>query len=408
MEDSKKLYLHPPLLEGVTIGLKFIFEEREYTDKVINILFKERPKWGARDRGMVAESIYELVRWWRLYWFLIDKDPAYDTQSLGLLVGAWAKRNEVELPKIPLFNSLSLERLDQRFQIAKTRRAIALSVPDWLDAFGVEELGEEKWALEMSAMNFPAPIVLRTNTLQTDKISLKNYLQQEGWESGFSPLAEEALVMQKRGNLFKSTGFKDGWFEMQDAGSQHISHFLNIKPGMLVVDACAGAGGKTLHIASLLQNKGRVIAMDTEKFKLEELKRRGKRNGASNIEARLIDSTKAIKRLENKADRLLLDVPCSGIGVLRRNPDAKWKLTMSFIKEVQLKQKEILQSYSKMVKTGGQIVYATCSLLPSENQNQVKSFLENNSEFSLDEEKTLFPSEGQSDGFYMARLVKNG
>jgi 16S rRNA (cytosine967-C5)-methyltransferase len=174
---------------------------------------------------------------------------------------------------------------------------------------------------------------------------------------------------------------------------------------MRVIDACAGAGGKTLHLAALMQNKGRILALDTEEWKLKELKKRARRADASNlIETRLIDSTKAIKRLAQSADRLLLDVPCSGLGVLRRNPDAKWKLSPEFLARMHTLQQELLASYSAMVKPGGILVYSTCSILPSENRAQIDRFLAGPGKgFEFLEDEALMPSAG-FDGFYMCRL----
>jgi 16S rRNA (cytosine967-C5)-methyltransferase len=175
---------------------------------------------------------------------------------------------------------------------------------------------------------------------------------------------------------------------------------------MRVVDACAGAGGKTLHLAALMKNKGRIIGMDVEQWKLDELQKRGRRAGVSNMEIRFIESSKTIKRLENSADRLLLDVPCSGLGVLRRNPDAKWKLSLDFIQKVKDLQQHILNDYCLMLKPGGMMVYSTCSILSSENEKQVQQFLKDRGEqFELVEEKRAWPSDG-FDGFYMALLKR--
>ena len=214
----------------------------------------------------------------------------------------------------------------------------------------------------------------------------------------------DALILEERQNVFQLPEFKEGLFEVQDAGSQAISYFAKVKPGMRIIDACAGAGGKTLHLAALLEGRGRIIALDTEEWKLDELKKRARRGGVQTVETRVIDSSKVIKRLENSADLLLLDVPCSGIGVLRRNPDAKWKLSPEFVESVKTAQQDILTSYSSMVKPGGTMVYATCSILHSENEDQVKKFLETKPPFELNEEKRIWPSEG-FDGFYMARLT---
>ncbi|MFQ3576652.1 MAG: RsmB/NOP family class I SAM-dependent RNA methyltransferase, partial [Cytophagales bacterium] len=178
--------------------------------------------------------------------------------------------------------------------------------------------------------------------------------------------------------------------------------------GSREVDACAGAGGKTLHISNLMQNSGQIVALDTEEWKLTELKLRARRAGAGNIETRLIDSNKVIKRLEGSADFLLLDVPCSGLGVLKRNPDAKWKLKPGFLDDVRTKQAEILDNYCTIVKNTGVMVYATCSLLPSENQNQIERFLktENGKQFEKINEQILLPSKHLTDGFYMCKLKR--
>ncbi|HMQ00419.1 MAG TPA: RsmB/NOP family class I SAM-dependent RNA methyltransferase, partial [Cyclobacteriaceae bacterium] len=163
-------------------------------------------------------------------------------------------------------------------------------------------------------------------------------------------------------------------------------------------------GGKTLHMAALMQNKGRIITLDTEAWKLDELKKRARRGGAGNLETKVIEGSKTIKRLEKSADRVLLDVPCSGLGVLRRNPDAKWKLSLDFLNKVRELQQNILSQYASMVKAGGTLVYSTCSLLPSENEMQVQKFISaKGGQFELLAQQSILPSSGY-DGFYMARL----
>jgi 16S rRNA (cytosine967-C5)-methyltransferase len=195
-------------------------------------------------------------------------------------------------------------------------------------------------------------------------------------------------------------------FEQQDAGSQKVAAALAVEPGMRVIDACAGAGGKTLHIAAAMQGKGRLIAMDVEQWKLENLKERARRAGAHNIETRVIEDSKTIKRLKESADRVLLDVPCSGLGVLKRNPDTKWKDTAERLAPLVKLQAEILESYSRMVKVGGILVYATCSILPMENRHQIDAFLAKNDRFRLIEDETISPADTGFDGFYLARLER--
>ncbi len=236
--------------------------------------------------------------------------------------------------------------------------------------------------------------------------NLQKYFANEGIETEILHDYPDALLLTNRANIFRTAAFRKGFFEMQDASSQLVARYLNVKPGMRVVDACAGAGGKSLHLASLMENKGQLIAMDIHKHKLDDLKKRAKRNGAHNIETRPIVSTKTIKKLKASADRLLIDAPCSGLGVLKRNPDSKWKLKPEFLDKVRQTQAEILDKYSQMLKVGGQMVYATCSLLPSENEMQVQAFLEKHPEFQFISENKVSAAKSGFDGFYMALLEK--
>jgi len=250
-------------------------------------------------------------------------------------------------------------------------------------------------------------VVVRANTLKISKEELIKKFSEIGIKTFQLESIPNALIIEQRQNLFQTMLFKEGLFELQDAASQLVAQYLDVQPGMRVIDACAGAGGKTLHIASLMGNKGKIIALDTEEWKLNELKKRAKRNGVSIIETRTITSSKIIKRLAGSTDRLLLDVPCSGLGVLRRNPDAKWKLSEERIIELKKIQQDILNSYPKMVKVGGKVVYATCSILPSENNFQIQQFLsgENGTKnFSVVEEKVISPADTGFDGFYICVL----
>lgn len=395
--------LHRGTSEAVIQSLRLIFEENKYADKVIEKVLKQNSRWGSRDRRFIAETTYDIVRWYR--WF---RELA---QSKGTdfwkLLGVWCILSGVDLPAWEEFDGLSPEAVREREKRTMYSRKIRESIPDWLDEVGEKELGKDKWESELSALNEMAPVVLRTNTLKVTKAELQSRLEEEGIETIAPDSYPDALVLKERQNIFGSPCFKEGLFEVQDAGSQVISPFLRIAPGMRVIDACAGAGGKTLHLAALMKNKGRMVAMDTEAWKLEELQKRARRAGVSNMEAKVIESGKTIKRQANSADRLLLDVPCSGIGVLKRNPDAKWKLSLEFIEKIRDLQQHIIRDYCDMLKPGGLMVYSTCSILPSENEKQVQQFLSENNRFELVEEKHILPSEG-FDGFYMALLKRVG
>jgi 16S rRNA (cytosine967-C5)-methyltransferase len=384
-------------------GLEMIFVENKYADKVIEKTLKQNPKWGARDRRFIAETTYDIVRWYRLFKHL----TGLEEDNFWQLLGAWCIWNTVELPRWTEFEGLDPKKFREAYDQAKNTRRLRESFPDWLDELCAKELGE-RWDKECSALNEPAKVVLRVNTLKVSKAELQRQLErEENIETESLDSFPDALYLAERQNIFTRQSFKDGLFEIQDAGSQLIAPFLRPEPGLRVIDACAGGGGKTLHLASLMKNKGRIIALDTEGWKLEELKKRARRAGASNIETRTIDSSKVIKRLESSADRLLLDVPCSGLGVLKRNPDAKWKLSLEFIERVRAQQQKILLDYSVILKPQGLMVYSTCSLLASENEDQVKNFLTVQAgKFELLEEHRTYPSEGV-DGFYMALMKKN-
>jgi 16S rRNA (cytosine967-C5)-methyltransferase len=391
------------LSAAVVEGLHDIFVNKKYADKVIEKILKSNPKWGARDRRFIAETTYDIVRWYRLFKEISEAEE----EDFWKLLGVWCLWNNTEFPDWEEFEGLDRKKIEVRYEEFQSDRKIRESIPDWLDELGEKELGKE-WAKELTALNEEASVVLRVNTLKVNRKSLQQQLEEEEIVTDAPAEFPDALILEQRQNIFTRQQFKDGLFEVQDAGSQLIAPFLKVEPGQRVIDACAGGGGKTLHLASLMQNKGRIIALDTEEWKLEELKKRARRAGAGNIETRVIESSKTIKRLENSADRLLLDVPCSGLGVIKRNPDAKWKLSIDFIERVKELQQHILEDYSTIVKPGGLMVYSTCSLLPSENENQVEKFLESRKEqFELLEQKWIKPSEG-FDGFYMALLKRKG
>jgi 16S rRNA (cytosine967-C5)-methyltransferase len=385
-----------------------IFNEGEYADKVVARALKKDKRWGSHDRKFVAETIYEIVRWKRLYTEIAEVKEPFDRDKIWRIFAVWAVLRGYNLPDWKYFEDTPVRRIKGKFdELTKTRK-FKESIPDWMDELGVKELGEEVWTKELAAQNEQAKVILRVNRLKTTKEKLRAILMDLNIETEFHKEYPDALILTERANVFLTDAFKDGLFEVQDASSQLVAYFLDVKPGMRVVDTCAGAGGKTLHLASLMENKGQLIAMDLYESKLKQLKIRAKRNGAFNIEPRVIESTKTIKKLHEKADRVLIDAPCSGLGVLKRNPDSKWKLQPEFIENIKKIQAEVLENYSKIVKPGGKLVYATCSVLPSENQEQIKRFLstEIGKEFNFVKDQKVLASESGFDGFYMALLER--
>ena len=392
--------LHNNTIRGVHTALEAIFEQGQYADKVIERTLKSNPKWGAKDRSFIAETTYEMVRWWRLVNFLSPSKDPWD------LFGTYWLMQGNELPPWDEFARLQPEKIKSKYD-SITDPGLLESIPAWLQTLGSQELGE-KWEAEIHALNEEAEVVLRVNTLKTTRERLKNLLEADGIRSYLVKGYPDALILEERQNVFRHPSFKEGLFEVQDASSQLVAAALQVEPGMRVIDACAGAGGKSLHLAALMGNKGKVISMDVEEWKLQQAKLRARRNGVSIFEPKIIEGSKTIKRLKESADRLLLDVPCSGLGVLRRNPDTKWKLSLESLEKVQKTQQELLQSYPSMLKKGGQLVYATCSILPSENEEQIKKFLgsEAGKDFELIEDRKVLAQESGFDGFYIARLLK--
>jgi 16S rRNA (cytosine967-C5)-methyltransferase len=390
--------IYKNLVDALVKTLEEIFDKNRYADKAIEYLFKDQPKWGARDRRFVAETIYDVVRQYRLL-----NELSGNKNNWYHIVGVYLLLRGHDLPAWDEFIGIDKKNLRQKIAEIQNNRAVFQSIPDWLDELGFAELGF-KWNKELEALNNQAAVVLRANTLKTSVQNLQSQLLKEGIDTE-NIKGTDSLILKERKNIFISPLFKQGMFEIQDASSQLIAPFLQVEPGMCIIDACAGAGGKVLHIAALTKNKAKLIALDIEEKKLTELQRRATRAGAK-IESKLISSPKTITDLNKTADRLLLDVPCSGLGVIKRNPDAKWKLSLERIEELKKIQQQILQNYVSMLKIGGLFVYATCSVLPSENNKQVEHFLAQNKNFSFIEDKTIYPSEG-FDGFYMCLIRRD-
>ena len=374
-------------------------------DKSNELFFKSIPAIKTHDK----ETLFHLITFVIRYWITIHEiyKNLFSARNIDfheILHIQQILENHVEGRYIC---SGKYEKLViDNYKLFSEVRHVRESFPKWLDNVCFKELGAE-WDLIAKTLNKKSEPILRVNTLKTNlqevifrmNASGKNVTSIDGYS--------DAVRVKKYFDIFRSEEFQSGFFEMQDAGSQKIAPFLDAEAGMRVIDACAGNGGKTLHLSALMKNKGKIIALDIAPYKLEVLKKRMKRAGAFNIETKSIDSHKIIKRLHNSADRLLLDVPCSGTGVLKRNPDIKYHLSEEKLKSLYTTQQEILERYSLMVNKNGLLVYSTCSILPSENQQQIQSFLEKKQgSFELIEEKTISPLNG-FDGFYMAKLKRS-
>ncbi|MBL7883332.1 MAG: RsmB/NOP family class I SAM-dependent RNA methyltransferase [Bacteroidia bacterium] len=395
-------------IKAIFTALKDIFDNAEYADKAIEKVMRANKKWNVRERSFVSDVTYDIVRNWRLLVASSGVDEKLSEKNLWMIFGTYLIFDGYDLPESTYFKPLNEKKVISQLEKFYKVRKIRESIPDWLDDIGEKELGKQ-WDKVIKALNQKPSMVLRANTLFTTPKELQKILEEEEkiTDTSLITWSPDAVELKYPRNVFRTQAYHNGFFEVQDAASQMVSEYLNVQPGMRVIDACAGAGGKTLHLAALMKNKGRVIALDVKDRKLQELKKRSTRANVKIVETKKIESTKTVKRLKDTADRLLLDVPCSGLGVLRRNPDSKWKLNEEEIERVKKVQREILSSFSDMTKVGGKMVYATCSILPSEGEEQIKWFInEFGDKWEFIGEKRYSPEIYHADGFYMALLER--
>lgn len=400
---SKAIQFH--ILNTLSQALIEVFEKAKHADRMIDKYMRVNKNWTADDRSFFAEAVYGIVRHKRYLEFIAE------SEELWQVIGAYLVTQNRQSVARPEFKKTDVLKIQSRLKAPKSA-AIEHSVPEWLFELGQKEFAAD-WPAILKSLNKEPEIFLRTNTLKTNIEKLAKDLKNEKIETNNIKSVisiPEGLHLKVRKNVFATQAFRNGDFEMQDAGSQSIAPLLQVLPGQQVVDACAGSGGKTLHLAALMQNKGKIVAMDIHDSKLQDLKQRATRAGINILEIKLIDSPKVISRFENSFDRVLIDSPCSGLGVLRRNPDTKWKLNLEQIDSVCALQKDILSRYSAMCKPGGMMVYATCSILKRENEEQVKWFLDSvvGKKWQLISENRIWPHIHGFDGFYAAVLKKLG
>jgi 16S rRNA (cytosine967-C5)-methyltransferase len=391
------------LTSSINETLRSVFWENTYATKSIEQTLKRHPDWEDETRAIFSDTIYDLIRWWRPLWYIIDKEPSANQEDLQRLITIYLFSKKGDLSALQKIKGLDTPQLFHRLQTTKRSRALRESIPDWLDTQGEKELGL-RWEPVLAALNKKPQLVLRVNSLKTTQKELIVILRKEGIIADPIDGNPDALFIKEKINVFKLSSFNAGLFEVQDAASQMVSRILDPQPGMRVIDACAGEGSKTLHLAALLKNKGKIIAIDTQEWRLHQLRKRAAKAGIDTIETRLITSSKVYKRIKGTADRLLIDVPCSGLGTLRRNPDIRWKLTVKDLERLKNLQQEILEKYCGLLKPQGTMVYSVCSILPSEGEEQIQRFLKNHADYQLLKEKRYWPDTDPTDGFYIALL----
>jgi 16S rRNA (cytosine967-C5)-methyltransferase len=391
-------------------------------DAVVSRYFREHRELGHADRAFVAETVFAVLRRGRS---LEARCAGQLSDRRRLLVAltvirGWSQRELAPVLKASEEEWLAAARAMPESEFSP---AVRCDLPEWLYAALEAQFGAEEVVKLATALNQPAPLDLRVNTLKTNREDLLARFAEEGIAAIPGPLSPIAVRLREKPALAKHALFLEGTFEVQDEGSQLLGYLMEPKRGELVVDFCAGAGGKTLLLGALMKNTGRLYAYDVSDKRLAKLKPRLARSGLSNVHPARIENERdtKIKRLAGKADRVLVDAPCSGLGTLRRNPDLKWRQNEASVAELTVKQASILDAAAKMVRPGGRLVYATCSLLTAENDAIIEAFLASHPEFTLTPAATvlakhgidlegdylrLLPHKHNTDGFFAAVLDK--
>jgi 16S rRNA (cytosine967-C5)-methyltransferase len=363
-----------------------------YASDVIARAFRQAGRLGSRQRREVAERVYGMIRMHRrtdaiCSWLLrprglgLDDLTPADRDRLRYLVYRIDAEQAPLDEAVPLFARLSLDpaALLRRAQALKSEPGLELSYPDWLVALATAELGPDEGRALLGALNQRAPLDVRANTMRVSREELAERLGAEGIETRPLALAPQGLELVTRTNAFGLRAFQEGLFEVQDEASQLVAELTAPPPRGIVIDACAGAGGKTLALGAAMGGRGRLVALDIDARKLSELRRRARRAGLTNVQALEVSAGP----LPLLGARVLCDAPCSGLGVLRRNPEARWRLTAEAVAAFPARQLALLETYAPLVEPGGRLIYATCTFLRAENEAVVEAFQERHPAFRV-------------------------
>jgi len=393
-------------------------------DAVLRRFFLERKYLGAKDRRFIAETYFGTIKNWRRLEALVrdsfeegEVAPQSTIAAFAIVFHRESAENireafaKFHLPTDALARLADRDRESARLaELPRDDRlGILHSFPAWFVTRMAEEYGSENVEAILASLNGEAPTAIRANTILTSREELQTEFQNVGIETTPSEIAPDALVLSKRVNVLGLPEFQRGAFEVQDEASQLVAPLAHIrKTAIKALDACAGAGGKTLHLSALMKNHGEIFAADPDPRKLEALKQRSRRSGAQNIRIVFPDQNERMLGADKTAwfDLVLLDAPCTGTGTLRRNPGIKWLLTEQMLAELVEKQRMIFEENAHFVKPGGTLLYATCSLLKEEGEVQMEWFTGQHPEFSIEETLRTRPDLNSCDGFFVARLKK--
>lgn len=375
--------LPPAIIPHTEEVLREILRFTGPADVTLSRYFRENPKLGGRERGVIAESVYGLLRNKSVFTNFAESGVGPMMRRMALL----GLIDTVSIESIAGLSPEEVEWLTRTAQIDRNKLPLAMraNMPPWLLDKLIARDGEAA-AMEMAeALNQPAPLDLRVNVIKANREDVMAELAAAPILCEATPYSPLGLRVIKKPALQNLPLFKDGAIEVQDEGSQLLAQIVGAKRGEMVVDFCAGAGGKTLALGAAMRNTGRLYAFDVSEKRLAKLKPRLARSGLSNVHPVMIahENDAKVKRLAGKIDRVLVDAPCSGLGTLRRNPDMKWRQTVETVAEMNVKQIGILTSAARLVKAGGRLVYGTCSFLNEENEDIVAQFLQANPDFTL-------------------------
>lgn len=373
--------LPPAILGNAEEVLREILRFMSPADVTLSRYFKDHPRLGGRERGAIAECVYAVLR---NKSFFTDFAGAGATMRRLTLLGMAEAIGAESLGGLTEDETAFLARIKDIDRSLLPSKKLA-NLPDWLYDKFVAQYGEEETLALAAVLNTPAPLDLRVNSLKADRDKVIAELATAPIAAEPTPYSALGLRIWKKPALQNLPLFKEGAIEVQDEGSQVLAQLLGARRGEMVVDFCAGAGGKTLAIGAIMRNTGRLYAFDVSEKRLTKLKPRLARSGLSNVHPVVIahERDAKVKRLAGKIDRVLVDAPCSGMGTLRRNPDVKWRQQPEGIAELTQKQAAILDGAARLVKFGGRLVYATCSLLDEENDGIVQGFLASHPDFEL-------------------------
>jgi 16S rRNA (cytosine967-C5)-methyltransferase len=372
--------MHPKaLLEACTELVRLTLKFDHPADAIVSRFFRDNRGLGPRERATLAETVYTVLRKKLLFDHLAPSGSGPKERRLAILgfygPGDFLRSALTDQEKRWLDQCEAVKPDD----LMERHRH---NLPEWLVQPLKDQLGDGFWPL-VENLNLGAGLDLRVNALKAKRADVQKELQQAGIKAVPTPFSPLGLRIAGKPALNKNEAFLRGDFEVQDEGSQLLAMLVDAKRGEMVVDFCAGAGGKTLALGAAMRSTGRLYAFDTSAHRLDALKPRMARSGLSNVHPAAIahERDDRVKRLSGKLDRVLVDAPCTGLGTLRRNPDLKWRQTMAGVEEMAVKQAAILQSAARMVKSGGRLVYATCSVLPQENEAIADAFSAANPEF---------------------------